>query len=90
MIIEHADFEGLEWLSLVTGVEIASTFDRPDLVRLVQCELVEEIGEDKHIEFSGVAAGEPCTVVLCGSTNQMADEAERSLHDALPVWFQTV
>lgn len=90
--IEHADFEGVERLSLVTGGEIASTFDRPDLVKLGRCDLIEEImiGEDKLIKFSGVAAGEACTVVLRGSTSQMVDEAERSLHDALSVLSQTV
>ncbi|PPQ68280.1 hypothetical protein CVT24_005096 [Panaeolus cyanescens] len=81
MVIEHADFEGVERLSLVTGGEIASTFDRPDRVKLGHCEL---------IKFSGVAAGEACTVVLRGSTNQMVDEAERSLHDALSVLSQTI
>ncbi|OCH87087.1 hypothetical protein OBBRIDRAFT_796542 [Obba rivulosa] len=92
MMIEHADFEGVERLSLVTGGEIASTFDRPDLVKLGRCDLIEEImiGEDKLIKFSGVAAGEACTVVLRGSTSQMIDEAERSLHDALSVLSQTV
>jgi len=108
--IEHADFEGVERLSLVTGGEVASTFDRPDLVKLGRCDLIEEImiGEDKvcksltyhannlHvcpcqlIKFSGVAAGQACTVVLRGSTTQMVDEAERSLHDALSVLSQTV
>lgn len=92
MVIEHADFEGVERLSLVTGGEIASTFERPDLVKLGHCELIEEImiGEDKLIKFSGVAAGEACTVILRGSTTQMVDEAERSLHDALCVLSQTV
>ncbi|KAF8271668.1 chaperonin Cpn60/TCP-1 family [Lactarius quietus] len=92
MSIEHADFEGVERLSLVTGGEITSTFDRPELVKLGRCDLIEEImiGEDKLIKFSGVAAGEACTVVLRGSTNQMVDEAERSLHDALSVLSQTV
>ncbi|KAI5991902.1 chaperonin Cpn60/TCP-1 family [Pisolithus albus] len=92
MVIEHADFEGVERLSLVTGGEITSTFDRPDLVKLGRCDLIEEIiiGEDKLIKFSGVAAGEACTVVLRGSTHQMVDEAERSLHDALSVLSQTV
>jgi len=49
LVIEHADFEGVERLSLVTGGEIASTFERPDLVKLGRCELIEEvmIGEDK-------------------------------------------
>lgn len=109
LTIEHADFEGVERLSLVTGGEIASTFDRPDLVKLGRCDLIEEIiiGEDKVcrtellvfgrgltsvelIKFSGVGEGEACTVVLRGSTNQMVDEAERSLHDALSVLSQTV
>lgn len=49
MSIEHADFEGVERLSLVTGGEIASSFDHPELVKLGRCELIEEIiiGEDK-------------------------------------------
>jgi len=106
MAIEHADFEGVERLALVTGGEIASTFDAPDKVRIGRCDLIEEImiGEDKvgvrsmcrakaHtqlIKFSGVAAGEACTVVLRGATTQMVDEADRSLHDALSVLSQTV
>ncbi|KAI9099423.1 T-complex protein 1 subunit beta [Phlyctochytrium arcticum] len=92
MAIEHADFDGVERLALVTGGEIASTFDYPDLVKLGQCDLIEEImiGEDRLIKFSGVAAGEACTVVLRGATNQLLDEAERSLHDALCVLSQTV
>ncbi|TPX40832.1 hypothetical protein SeMB42_g03086 [Synchytrium endobioticum] len=92
MSIEHADFDGIERLALVTGGEIASTFDHPELVKLGRCDLIEEIiiGEDKLIKFSGVAAGEACTVVLRGATTQLLDEAERSLHDALCVLSQTV
>lgn len=48
------------------------------------------IGEDMLIRFSGVAAGEACTIVLRGSSNSLLDEAERSLHDALCVLTQTV
>ncbi|KAJ3313304.1 T-complex protein 1 subunit beta [Boothiomyces sp. JEL0838] len=90
--IEHADFDGIERLALVTGGEIASTFDHPELVKLGHCDLIEEIiiGEDKLIKFSGVAAGEACTIVLRGASNQLLDEAERSLHDALCVLSQTV
>jgi hypothetical protein len=49
MAIEHADFEGVERLALVTGGEIASTFDAPDKVKIGRCEVIEEImiGEDK-------------------------------------------
>ncbi|KAL8293537.1 hypothetical protein RQP46_000238 [Phenoliferia psychrophenolica] len=92
MSIEHADFEGVERLALVSGGEIASTFDNPSLVKLGLCDTIEEImiGEDKLIKFSGVAAGEACTVVLRGATSQMVEEADRSLHDALSVLSQTV
>ncbi|UYV78941.1 CCT2 [Cordylochernes scorpioides] len=92
MAIEHADFEGIERLALVTGGEIVSTFGHPELVRLGTCELIEEvmIGEDKLIKFSGVPLGEACTIVLRGATQQILDEAERSLHDALCVLACTV
>ncbi|KAL8731523.1 MAG: hypothetical protein Q9166_003369 [cf. Caloplaca sp. 2 TL-2023] len=90
--IEHADFDGIERLALVTGGEIASTFDHPEMVKLGHCDLIEEviIGEDTLIKFSGVAAGRACTIVLRGATEQLLDEAERSLHDALAVLSQTV
>ncbi|KAL8886982.1 MAG: hypothetical protein Q9215_005375 [Flavoplaca cf. flavocitrina] len=90
--IEHADFDGIERLALVTGGEIASTFDHPEMVKLGHCDLIEEviIGEDTLIKFSGVAAGQACTIVLRGATEQLLDEAERSLHDALAVLSQTV
>merc|ERR1712212_747015 len=92
MAIEHADFEGVERLALVTGGEIVSTFYNPEMVKLGTCKLIEEImiGEDKLLHFSGVAMGEACSVVLRGATQQILDEAERSLHDALCVLQQTV
>ena len=40
--------------------------------------------------FTGVKLGEACTIVLRGATQQILDEAERSLHDALCVLSQTV
>ncbi|RBR22356.1 uncharacterized protein FIESC28_04550 [Fusarium coffeatum] len=92
MSIEHADFDGIERLALVTGGEIASTFDHPEQVKLGHCDTIEEviIGEDTLIKFSGVSGGEACTIVLRGATEQLLDEAERSLHDALAVLSQTV
>ena len=56
MAIEHADFEGVERLALVTGAEIASTFDDPGNLRLGYCDKIEEmmIGEERVIHFSGV------------------------------------
>lgn len=88
--IEHADFDGVERLALVTGGEVVSTFDDPAKARLGHCKRIEEImiGEDVMTKFSGTAAGQACTIVLRGSTDQVIDEAERSLHDALSVLTQ--
>ena len=115
MAVEHADFDGIERLALVTGGEIVSTFGHPEMVKLGRCDLIEEvslkivfilftrvflfhrkkclqvmIGEDKLLRFSGVPLGEACTVVLRGATQQILDEAERSIHDALCVLASTV
>lgn len=48
------------------------------------------IGEDTLLHFSGVKLGEACTIVIRGATQQIIDEAERSLHDALCVLAATV
>lgn len=48
------------------------------------------IGEDKLLRFSGVPLGEACTLVLRGATQQILDEADRSIHDALCVLASTV
>ncbi|CAI5440580.1 unnamed protein product [Caenorhabditis angaria] len=87
MAIEHADFEGIERLALVLGGEIVSTFDSPATAKFGACDLIEEImiGEDRLLRFSGVQLGEACSVVLRGATQQILEEAERSLHDALCV-----
>lgn len=92
MAIEHADFDGIERLALVTGGELASTFDDPESLKLGHCKLIEEtmIGEDKVIRFAGVAMGEACTIVLRGASTHLLEEAERSMHDALCVLQQTV
>lgn len=92
MAIEHADFDGVERLAAVTGGDVTSTFDHPELVTLGECDLVEEImiGEDKVIRLGGCKAGEACTIVLRGASSHVLDEAERSLHDALCVLQATV
>jgi T-complex protein 1 subunit beta len=92
MVIEHADFDGVERLSAVTGSDIISTFDNPENTKLGYCDLVEEmiIGEDKVIKFSGCQKAEACSIVLRGASSHLLDEAERSLHDALCVIVETV
>merc|ERR1712025_1280906 len=92
MAIEHADFDGIERLALVTGAEIVSTFGKPELVKIGKCDLISQvqIGEETLLKFSGVPLGEACSVVLRGATDQIIGEAERSLHDALCVLTSTV
>jgi len=92
MAIEHSDFDGSERLAAVLGGDIISTFDNPEEAKLGSCKKIEEImiGEDKVIKFSGCASGEACTIILRGASQHILDEAERSLHDALAVLYQTV
>lgn len=79
-------------ISLFPGGEIVSTFDNPELVKLGKCDVIEQImiGEDILLRFSGVPLGEACTIVIRGATQQIIDEADRSLHDALCVLAATV
>merc|ERR1719191_1371338 len=90
--IEHSDFDGTERLAAVLGADIVSTFDNPEETTLGHCDKIEEfmIGEDKVIKFSGCSKGEACAIVLRGASAHILDEAERSLHDALAVLYQTV
>lgn len=94
MVIEHADFDGIERLAASTGAEILSTFDNPERKEQVLgfCENIEEmmIGEDTVIKFSGCKKGEACSIVIRGASRHIVDEAERSLHDALCVLIQTI
>jgi len=92
MAIEHADFDGIERLALVTGAEIVSTFGKPELVKIGRCDMISQvqIGDETLLKFSGVPLGEACSVVLRGATEQIIGEAERSLHDALCVLTSTV
>lgn len=49
MGIEHADFDGIERLAAVTGGEVVSTFDHPELVKLGECDVIEEVSERFHL-----------------------------------------
>jgi len=92
MVIEHADFDGMERLSAVLGAQILSTFDDPCTEVLGSCESISEImiGEDKMIKFSGCQRNEACSIILRASGNHILDEAERSLHDAICVLISAV
>jgi len=93
MVIEHADFDGMERLSAVLGSQILSTFDDPENAEaLGTCGSIDEmmIGEDKVIKFAGCSRNEACTIVLRGSGQHILDEAERSLHDAICVLVSAV
>jgi chaperonin GroEL (HSP60 family) len=94
LVIEHADFEGVERLSLVTSGEIASTFDRPDLVKLGKCDLIEEImiGEDKvrfhfHLLLSLITRTNTSLRSLSNSPeSQLAKHVQSSSEDPQTKW----
>lgn len=85
-IIEHADFEGVERLNKVLGGNLVSTFEEIKEVDLGTCSKVSsiEIKGHKMIKFEGIKKG-ASTIIICGSSKEMLDEAERSVHDALCV-----
>lgn len=92
MVIEHADFDGMERLSAVLGAEILSTFDDPESDVLGSCAKIDElmIGEDKVIAFAGCQRNEACSIIVRASGNHILDEAERSLHDAICVLVSAI
>ena len=47
MAIEHADFDGIERLAVITGGEIMSTFDFPELIKIEKYDLIEEVSIGK-------------------------------------------
>lgn len=83
--IENADFDGVERLANILNGKIVSNFDcLTDCYGT--CEKIENVtvGEKRMIKFTGLQKG-ACTIIIRGSTKEMQDEIERSLHDALCV-----
>ena len=82
MCIEHADFEGVERLALVSGGEIASTFDNPSLVKLGKCDTIEEImiGEDKVGESNFIRISETDELGSAIAHQILGSRSGRSLH----------
>ena len=67
--------------------EIASTFDKPELVTLGECKLIDEImvGEDRLIRFSGCKSGTACSIILRGASSHLLGEREETLlYEYLP------
>lgn len=85
-VIEHADFDGVERLNKVLGGNLISTFDSLRKEDIGHCARVAPFVVKGHrmVRFEGVQRG-ACTIVLCGGSRELLDEAERSIHDALCV-----
>ncbi|KAL0266129.1 UNVERIFIED_CONTAM: hypothetical protein PYX00_011845 [Menopon gallinae] len=84
--IEHADFDGVERLTRFLGGRIVSTFDKLEEEHFGSCTKVENvlIGNERMIKFEKRGRN-ASTIVLRGSSQEVLDEAERSIHDALCV-----
>lgn len=85
-VIEHADFDGVERLNKVLGGSLVSTFEGIKESDFGTCTKVStiEIKGHRMIRFEGIKKG-ASTIIICGSSKEMLDEAERSVHDALCV-----
>lgn len=72
MVIEHADFDGIERLAKALKGEIISTFSAPERKNEVmgECQEISEIyvAENKMIKFSGLKGGSTATIVIRGSS----------------------
>lgn len=84
--IEHADFDGVERLVKFLGGKIVSTFESLDEECLGTCTAIKNIviGNERMIKFEKEGK-DASTIVLRGSSREVLDEAERSIHDALCV-----
>lgn len=84
--IEHADFDGVERLTKFLGGRIMSTFDKLDDEHFGSCTKVANvlIGNERMIKFEKKGRN-ASTIILRGSSQEVLDEAERSIHDALCV-----
>ncbi|KAI5169108.1 T-complex protein 1 subunit beta [Pancytospora epiphaga] len=85
-VIEHADFAGVERLNKVLGGNLVSTFDALSSADLGSCGKASTITIKGHrmVVFEGIQKG-ASSIILFGSSKEMLDEAERSIHDALCV-----
>lgn len=72
IIIENADFTGIERLANALGGEIKSVFEKTenDDMSLGYCDSIKEIsiGDKKFTKFSGCKKSESCTIILRGSS----------------------
>lgn len=77
-------------IGLVVCISEKAIFQKTVILERLFYMLQVMVGEDMLLRFGGVPLGEACTVVIRGATQQILDEAERSLHDALCVLAATV
>lgn len=85
-VIEHADFSGVERLNKILGGNLLSNFDNVKESDLGTCQKVSSVTIKGHrmVKFEGIKKG-ASTIIICGSSKEMLEEAERSIHDALCV-----
>jgi len=85
-VIEHADFSGVERLNKVVGGNLLSSFNSVSEADLGVCQRVVSvmIKGRRMVKFEGIKKG-ASTIIICGSSKEMQDEVERSIHDALCV-----
>lgn len=96
MAVEYDDLDGIQQMAAIFGTEVLPSFDRLEwigkFVGLGKCEVVEQYSfEDTSIlRFKGVSKKGASTIIIRGATEQIRDEAERSLKDVFSVLLITL
>lgn len=85
--IERADFSGVEMLARVLNARILSTFDAVSEEDVGECETFEalQMGGRSLVRFGGLPQKGACTIVVRGPSEEILEEAERSIKGAVKV-----
>jgi chaperonin GroEL (HSP60 family) len=83
--VRHVKLSDLEMLAKATGAKIISTSREVTANDLGYAKLVEErkVEIEKYLFFEGCKNPKSVTIFLRGGTQNVIEEAERSIHDAL-------
>ncbi|ODV83100.1 hypothetical protein CANARDRAFT_30328 [[Candida] arabinofermentans NRRL YB-2248] len=80
-------FQDMDRIISAVGGSIQTTTSDIKMEHLGTCEIFEEvqIGNERYNLFQGCPISKTCTLILRGGANQVIEEVERSLHDAIMI-----
>nr|XP_027205405.1 T-complex protein 1 subunit epsilon-like [Dermatophagoides pteronyssinus] len=77
----------LEMISLATGAQLVARFEDLSAERLGRAQTVREVSvgteDQRMVLIEGCPTQKAVSILICGSNRSVADEAKRSVHDAI-------